>query len=195
MIAAVLMSITEWLEGTTTIDPVAVTSPGTSTVTGKSVNTFLNDATFTPQHASHTSAPPNIAFFGNPLDDECVADWKDPPSYPALYITIDGPAPFEPEIATKSRDALDVAITIRYIVNKAELHKGLRDWVYSADAILHSIRLWLADDTDGRAARTLLNKHIRNGESGAYGDWNEEVGNSIAVGVIAFNVYVRNNQP
>ena len=192
MIAAALQSLTDWLDGKTTINPLAITSPGSQLVVGKSVNDYVN----TPEwRVVGHAAPPPIRFIANPLSDERCAKWEAPPGYPALYIVVDGPAGVEAEVATHNRDARSVLVAIRYLVEKGNAFKGQRDWVYTAEAIQKSLRQYWADDQDGRSARTLLSKHIRNGQSAAYGPWYEEVGEALAVGVYSLEMYVRDNAP
>jgi hypothetical protein len=132
---------------------------------------------------------------GNPYDDKFVAEWSDPPRFPALYVVPDGPTIVEPEVATHNRDGESVPVAVRYIVKNSNATLSNRQAAYTLLAIDKSMKLFLAESPEGRAARERYGFCIRQRLQSTYGRWNEAVGSSVAIAVFAMDFEVRNNRP
>lgn len=147
-----------------------------------------------PRLPGHEAAP-RVEHIADPFSDKACAQWKEPARYPALYVMPDGPVDAEGEVATRYREIASCAVGVRYLVREGDEDRSARHAAYTLEAIARSLRLLMADDETGRAARTVGQFYIKQANAMTYGPWREAVGASVAVAVFAVDFAVRNNQP
>lgn len=88
------------------------------------------------------SAPTDIAGVHDITRSKNVAQRKDPPNYPAIYVMADGAFEMEGEIMTNAgpRRTLSVPIAVRVLVAEGDLEDGNRDARYYVRAIIKSMK-------------------------------------------------------
>lgn len=137
--------------------------------------------------------PTNIAFIGDQTRDKVVAQWKEPQDFPALYVTMDGPAVGAGEVGTIHRDYDSVVVAIRYLVRNPDAEEALRDTFYTLRAIVRSVKDLAHNDQAPQRTRNGI--YIGTVKSIAYGQWREGVGNATATGVVTITQDVRDSSP
>lgn len=140
----------------------------------------------------HTRPPP-VQVITDPYEDEQCALWREPSAYPALYIVPDGAVEAEGEVATINREMRDVTVSLRYIVERADLSARARDASYVQRAIVRSLRGFFGPA--GESARTVGSVYVVSANSITYGRWGEAVGAAYANAVVAVSARLRDRAP
>ncbi len=127
-------------------------------------------------------------------DGSACAEWKEPGSFPAIYITPDGPVTAFGEVATTTRASDRVAVAIRYLARGNDGRSRV-EAAYVARAVVKSLREMLKQDVDALAGRTRNEVTILNASAMTWGPWLESVGTAQAVAVVGAEFTVRDRDP
>lgn len=156
------------------------------------VNTWLEDGTYgvnaqldlltTDSLLGSDTQPPDIAFIGNPADDELVAEWKAPNKLPAIYVTIGGPATADGEVHTVQRLVGDLRVDILYLAQLAQTHLLFRNTGHTLRAIARSLKVF--NDNAQDADRTQHGILMKTCKSMIWTPWVEAVGDARATGLV-----------
>ena len=126
--------------------------------------------------------PTSVGFIGNDSEDECVAQFYEPPSYPAIYITEDGSMGMQGEVTTNFRDTLlgeGLPVAVRIIQQEFDTVAAIQARGYLLRAIMQSLEDWLSNANEASRIRSgvqvMWADHLR------MGPWEEEVGEEAKV--------------
>jgi hypothetical protein len=139
------------------------------------------------------TAPDDVAYFGDDTRDEIVALRKDPPKYPAIYVTEDAPWTMEGEVNTICRRAEDITIAIRYLIRAHDRYSGRRDTYYTLRAVVASVKELM--DNANLASRTRDNVCIESAESISQLIVHEAVGEATVTGAVVVTFRVIDTAP
>lgn len=156
------------------------------------VNTWLEDATYgvnaqldlltTDSLLGSDTQPPDLAFIGNPADDELVAEWKAPQNMPAIYVTVGGPATADGEVHTIQRLVGDIRVDLLYLAQQSDTHILFRNTAHTLRAIARSLTVFNDNpQSDDRTLQGILMKTCR---SMIWTPWVEAVGDARATGLV-----------
>lgn len=165
---------------------------------GKGLNDFIAAVPRLPVDAATVPAP--IALFATPFEDENCANWfagegeATPSKRFAVYVSPEGPLDTEGVAHATFREGV-VSLVARIIVPKANLAAGNRLAEYYREAAVRSTEAWLEENVDAVAGRTLGPVMVITALKQSHGPWAEDVGDAIALGVVALQVTVRNYAP
>lgn len=176
--------LTDWLAGTA--------------APGQGMNDYLPAV---PRLAIDAAPPPAILTFADPFRDKKCATWfaaagdGTPSKLNAVYVTPDGPAPDEGMPGVTFISYPSVAFVVRIILRKSTLEEAARFAEYYRRAARMSIAAWLNDTAQGRTGRTLGDIYVVHANRKLDGPWAEDVGEAIALGVVALDLEVRDTKP
>lgn len=137
--------------------------------------------------------PPDVAFIGNAIDDEKVAQWKDPINRPAIYLTLDLPADFEQADQRPGQIRGVVPVGIRYLTAHADYRVAKRDTAHTMRAIRRSASVLYQNAQ--QAARTRNGVYVEGYERIMFGDLDETVGDCQILGGMVVHAQAVDTQP
>jgi hypothetical protein len=181
----VSVMLTKWLAGTA--------------APGKGLNDFIPNV---PRLAIDAAAPPpNILTFANPYEDDKCADFfagvgdGTPSKLNAVYVMPEGPAQSDGEAGVTFIRYPDSAFVVRIILRKSKMSQAGRYAEYYGRAARMSIAAWLDDDATAQAGRTMGDLYVESATRQLDGPWAEDVGEAIALWVLALGLAVRDRKP
>jgi hypothetical protein len=134
--------------------------------------------------------PPAVAFIGDETRDEVVAEFKEPPALPAIYVMEDGPVAVQGETPDgRHADTLEgagVAVAIRYLDRNANTVELVQARNYVLRAIVRSVRSLLGEDGVTRNGIQMIAA-----ERFDYGKWRESVGEAAVRAAVTVLFMVR----
>lgn len=136
--------------------------------------------------------PAPVAFIGDQTRDKVVARWEQPLDFPAIYVTMDGPAIGQGEVSQIHRDFDDVVIAIRLLVKNPDTQESVRDTFYYLRAIVRSVKALAHNDQAPERNRGGI--YVGTVKAITYGRWSEAVGSATATGAVTITHNVRDKQ-
>lgn len=146
-------------------------------------------------------AIPTVEGYGPAIFDETrhswVAERKDPPATPALYVMMEGPVEVKgeptPDGQIRATES-PIAAIIRYISAESDLLKAIRDGEYTLRAVMRSVRELMRN--------VYVTSRTRNGvaivasvDPALYFPIVEAVGEYRVSGAVGLNLVARDNDP
>lgn len=137
--------------------------------------------------------PRAVQFIGCASEDERVLKQTDPPKFPALYVSSDGPLAVDGEVGTIFRDGDALTIAIRYITKNYDSVEGVQDTLYTLRAVVRSLRDLLRNEN--AAARVRNSVLLIACTKMTYGRWEESYGSATVTGAVTATFKVRDTAP
>ena len=126
--------------------------------------------------------PLEVGFIGNESEDEEVSLSYEPPGYPAIYVTEDGPMGMSGEVPTNFRDTLPgegLPVAIRIIQHDFDTVAAVQARGYLLRAIMQSLEDWLSNANE--ASRTRSGLQVMWADNFRMGPWDEGIGGAAKV--------------
>lgn len=136
--------------------------------------------------------PLKIGFIGNDSEDEAVAQFYEPPAYPAIYVNEDGPMGMTGEVTTTFRDTLPgegLPVAIRIIQRDFDTVAAVQARGYILRAIMQSLEDWLSNVNE--ASRSRSGVQVMWADTFRMGPWEEDVGGAKVTAVIVVTLQLR----
>jgi hypothetical protein len=138
-----------------------------------------------------------VLFIGDETRDLHVAELREPPATPAIYVAEDGPLAVEGEVFTDThRDTLPgagVPIAVRLILRGTNTVELVQARCYYMRATVKSLKTLLDNASAGATERNGIS--LEGCESFTYGRWSEQIGNAKTAGAVVMVVKGRDNAP
>lgn len=137
--------------------------------------------------------PPDVKFIGNAIDDEVVAQWKEPVNRPAIYLSLDLPADFAQSDQRPGQIRGVVPVGIRYLTAHADYRKAKKDTAHTMRAIRRSLSVLYQNAQE--ASRTRNGVYVEGYERIMFGELEETVGNCQVLGGMVVRAQAVDTKP